>query len=124
MFWGLDRALQEIAGKNVLEELELCIKLFATHEAPGCVNSGNLDLDRVLTEHGAFPKLRRVYLKFQWQLNVDPYELQINHFDLDSGYLMPDKVMRELFPRLCGDLAFGFTFHQVRENAALMDFGL
>ena len=119
MFWGLDHALQDMAGKNVFEELELCIKLSGTYDPAGCMNSGNLDLDRVLTEHGAFPKLRKVYLELRWQLYRYPDEVLSN--DSDPVYLMPDKVMRELFPRLCGDLAFGFSFHQVEENGAVVD---
>ena len=115
----LDRVLQDMAWNNVLEELELCIKP-CPYDGEGCMDSGDLEnLDRVLTEHGAFPKLRKVYLELRWQLYRYPDEVLSN--DSDPVYLMPDKVMRELFPRLCGDLAFGFSFHQVEENGAVVD---
>ncbi len=108
-----------MARHNVLEELELCIKLSATNDPAGSMNSGDLDLhiDKVLTEHGAFPNLRRVYLELRWQLYTFPDDFEID----EPNYLITDKVMRELFPRLCGDLAFGFSFHQVQENGALVD---
>ena len=110
---GLDYALQDMAGNNVLEELELCIKS-CPYNGEGCMDSGDLEkLDRVLTEHGAFPKLRRVSIELKWQiyLESDGY-----WSDDDFDYVIPlDRVTRELFPRLYGDLAFGFSFHQGKE---------
>ncbi len=108
-WWDLDRALLDMAGNNVLEELELCIKLSVYNK--GCMKSRNFEnLDRVLTEHGAFPKLRRVSFKVMWQFYMEPGGYWS---DVEIEYLIRlDRVKRELFPRLSGDLAFGFSFLQ------------
>ncbi len=93
---GLDHALQDMAGNNVLEELELCIRP-CPYDGEGCMDSGDLEnLDRVLTEHGAFPKLRRVSFELNWQF----YMYEGDYWsDDDFDYLIPlDKVKRELFP--------------------------
>ena len=109
---GLDYALQDMAGNNVLEELELCIKS-CPYNGEGCMDSGDLEnLDRVLTEHGAFPKLRRVSIELKWQFDMSEIEYWSERDD-EFAYLIPlDKVTREFFPRLYGNLASGFSFHQ------------
>ena len=104
VLWGLDCALQDLAGKNVLEELELCIKVNIEDDID-CTDSGDLEnLDRVLTEQGAFPKLRRVSIEFKWHYYMED--------EADDPEYIVTNVTREDFPRLCSNQAFDFSFRE------------
>lgn len=92
---GLDHALQEIAGRNVLVELQVVI---VVESFDGCdTDSGDFpNLDTVLTEAGAFPKLRRVSLEVAWGLDIGFVKSESS-----SDYRPPYQLQRFQFLQLC-----------------------
>lgn len=94
--WGLDNVLQDLAGENILEELNFFISVEGTDYDVCCLDSGDLfNLDSWLTKPGAFPKLRRVAINFDW-INDEG--------KLDQG------LTREHFVRLCNYPAVDFCY--------------
>ena len=97
---GLDHALQDIAGNNVLEELQV---IMFVESSDGCfVDSDDFpNLDTILTEAGAFPKLRRVAVGVEW----DPITKTYSSPDFGP----PDQLERDQFPQLCGSPTIKFS---------------
>ena len=99
---GLDHALQEISGRNVLVELQVVILVESTD---GCyMDSGDFpNLDTALSEAGAFPKLRRVSLEVAWDLSLGIVKSQSS----DSG--TPYRLEQFQFPQLCRSPTIDFS---------------
>ena len=99
---GLDHALQEISGRNVLVELQVVILVESTD---GCyMDSGDFpNLGTVLTEAGAFPKLCQVSLEVAWDLSLGIVKSQSS----DSG--TPYRLERFQFPQLCRSPTIDFS---------------
>lgn len=97
---GLNHALQDIAGNNALEELQ--VKMIV-ESSDGCfVYSDDFpNLDTILTEAGAFPKLRRVTIGVEW------YPVTKTYSSPDFG--PPDQLERDQFPQLCGSPTINFS---------------
>lgn len=96
---GLDHALRDIAGRNALVELQVLIMV---ESSDGCdtYSEDFPDLDRILTENGAFSKLRRVAIDVLWDSQG---------FKTASDLGPPDKLTREQFPRLCSSPLIDFS---------------
>jgi len=95
---GLNLELRVFAGNNILEELDLDVVVKT--DVPCRTDSKDWrTFDSVLTESGAFPALRRVFVRFYWyttdMLNQDRVE----------------SLKEDKFPRLVESKTVEFTFY-------------
>lgn len=98
---GLDHALQEIAGRNALVELQVLITVFINSKS--YVPSGDFsNLDRVLTEDESFPELRQVTI----ELTRETYHTVGQYNDLWP----PQNSAEEQFPHLYSSPTIDFTY--------------
>ncbi|KJA21707.1 hypothetical protein HYPSUDRAFT_67629 [Hypholoma sublateritium FD-334 SS-4] len=99
---GLDHALQDMAGRNALVELEVLIKV---ESSDGCYTYSDdfPNLDKILSKNSAFPELRRVSLDVVW----DSYVGQYSAGPTDLG--PPGQLEREDFPLLDSSSIINFS---------------
>ncbi|KJA21706.1 hypothetical protein HYPSUDRAFT_41854 [Hypholoma sublateritium FD-334 SS-4] len=105
--WGFNLALKEIAGRNnVLEVLHVEIIVYPEHQ---CHTDSDdfTDLDRVLTERGGFPMLRRVSFHITWYYKEGESD---SEYEKLLGSL--NKLTRTRFPRLARSSEIQFTFFE------------
>ena len=98
---GVSRELRFIAGKNVLEMLELFV-MVEDNASYKVISEEPSAFDSVLTESGAFPKLHRVSVEILWSLGCT---WCLGDLNLLMGSLKENK-----FPRLVESKAVGFNF--------------
>lgn len=87
---GLPLELRQLSGNNVLEKLKITVTVGA--DEPCRTDSDDWsDLDAVLTDQGAFPKLREVAVVLAW-----------NSWDRDEEEVeeLFDRLNKTHFPRL------------------------
>lgn len=111
--WGLDSVLQDLAGRNVLEWIDLFIVITTEEGTHQFMDFGDLlSLDTILTEPGAFPKLRRVGIELRWDL----YELEDYPEDEEDEYVDNGRVTQEHFTRLCNCPGVAFSFSEKEDR--------
>lgn len=90
---GLNLELRQLSGRNVCEVLE--VKAKAALDTPRCSDwtAWATDFDRILTDIGAFPSLRQVFVKLSWLIHL-PDEPFPNFDDY------PSFLTEAHFPRL------------------------
>ena len=90
---GLSRELRFIAGNNILEELQLDVRVY---KSTSCrIDSEDWSaLDSVLTESGAFPMLHRVSIKMWW------YRMPVTGTELREQEAIVESLMENRFPQL------------------------
>ena len=101
----LSRELRFIAGKNILEMLEL--ELFVRLEIEDIEDNASFQtvseewsaFDSILTESGAFPMLHQVSVAIWWET-----------MDLDEMNLFMETLKKDKFPRLVKSKAVEFNF--------------
>jgi hypothetical protein len=100
---GLNRELRFIAGKNILEELELDMVVQA--DSPCRTESEDWSaFDSVLTGSGAFPMLRRVSVEIWWY----SHGMDVDDMDAEDGIL--ESLKEGKFLRLVESKAVEFNF--------------
>jgi hypothetical protein len=87
---GLSRELRFIAGKNILEMLELFV-MVEDNASFQIISEEPSAFDSVLTESGAFPMLHRVSVGIWWYSES---------LDLDGMNLVMENLKMDTFPRL------------------------
>ncbi|KJA21700.1 hypothetical protein HYPSUDRAFT_41847 [Hypholoma sublateritium FD-334 SS-4] len=111
--WGLDKVLQDMAGRNVLAWLDLFIVITTGDQMQQFMDLGDLlDLDRVLTEPGAFPALRSVAFELRWNIFCAGYYFEDDEDDDEDDFVDHGRVTREDFPRLCDFPGVKFSFSE------------
>ena len=99
---GLPLELLQLSGNNVLERLKVIVTVGA--DEPCRTDSDDWsNLDAVLTDQGAFPKLREVAVDLVWT-SCDRNEEEVNE--------LLDNLTRDHFPRLLESSAIRFQFDE------------
>ena len=106
---GLNHEFREISRKNVLEELEVRIKVnLDTRNGPlWDWTAWAADFDKILTRAGAFPALRKVAIRLTWFI-----------LDIPCAYLgsSPGGLTEEHFPRLLKSTTIVFCLSDSCDN--------
>lgn len=103
--YGLKVELRQLAGKNVLEVLEVNVEVYAYSQFRASSGPWALGLDRLLTNFGAFPALRRVAVGFAPGRDMSRFRFPkpvraCNHY--------PWQLTEAQFPRLLASPAINF----------------
>ena len=100
----INHELRKISAKNVLEVLEVHIKInfLGTRNGPlWDWTAWAADFDKILLDAAAFPALRKVAVRLTWLV----LDIPCAFFDRSPGDLR-----EEHFPRLLGNTAIDFMF--------------